>query len=240
MFPRKAVANLASLSNRLGHPCPRQARDQIAEHKLHLLSHENRVKQQNLKTWRERLLSSTAEVGRWLRAKENFPVQCVLDREGRRTSSVVEAAQAIHDYWRLFWRDLDNSRPPLQQRVEALLSAVQDPEESVTFPLPTGEEIFQRARKSTGSGGADGWSGAELKHLPVQVFECFASLASQWVQAGCVPQQVLQARMICVPKQTKIKDHCIAVEHMRPLTVVAVCALPVPRFPKLGERHFGL
>ena len=71
------AANLQALTRVLGSPSLRNARELIRVAKAELDAHDGRVKTQQLRMWRERLLSSTAEVARWLRAKEWPVVHCL-------------------------------------------------------------------------------------------------------------------------------------------------------------------
>ena len=217
------VLNLQALRRVLGTPTLRRTRELIRTAKAELDAHEDRTKTQALKSWRQRLHTSTAEVSRWLKTKETPFVHCLCftDEGGqvRRTASVVEGAQAIYDYWKNFWRRLDRTRPALQARTAALLATVPSPETAVVFPLPRADALQRRARRSTGSGSPDGWLGSELKHLPLPVFETFAQLADVWVSTGSVPAQFTEARMICIPKT--VTDRVCDTASTRPITVMS-------------------
>ena len=217
------VLNLQALRRVLGAPTLRRTRELIRTAKAELDAHEDRTKNQALKSWRQRLYSSTAEVSRWLKSKESPLVHCLCftDEGGQvcRTASVVEGAQAIYDYWKTFWQRLDRNRPALQARTAALLATVPSPENAIVFPLPQADALQSRARKSTGSGSPDGRIGSELKRLPLPVFETFAQLAAVWVSTGSVPAQFTEARMICIPK--KVADRVCDTANTRPITVMS-------------------
>ena len=48
------------------------------------------------------------------------------------------------------------------------------------------------------------------------------SFAERWLQAGELPEALLQARTIFLPKDSKTKDGCIEPMHCRPITILSV------------------
>lgn len=80
---------------------------------------------------------------------------------------------------------------------------------------PSGVEIAAVARTCQGAAGPDGWSGAELRGLPLPVFEVFAQLAARWMKAGKVPGQMCESRMVSIPKPGKVSPgNVIPVQHL--------------------------
>ena len=215
-----------SLSHRLGSPSTQATRDLIHDATTQLRAHEEEVKRNNFKAWRERLFTCSSEVSKWLKAKDHPYVNCVStvgdDERVVRTSSVVEASLAIYNYWKEFWLRLDRTGPSLDRRTETLLATIEQPDQEVALPLPNGADLLAKAREGGGAGSPDGWTGGEIKHLPKEVFETFAALAKGWVENGAVPAQFCQSRMVCLPKPGgHVLNQTVPVDKLRPITVMS-------------------
>ena len=133
-----------------------------------------------------------------------------------------QAVDLIFAYWEDFWKRASDNQPGLDDRVASLLSSYPC-QEACLWEFPTGVQLSAVARASKGSAGPDGWSGDELRHMPVQAFEVFATLAGRWLEAGVAPNQMLESRMVCLPKPGKVRasDNTVSVEHTRPITVLS-------------------
>ena len=179
------------------------------------------MQNQRLRDWRASLVASDPSLGRWLKSKF-----CPVGVHLRSSSGVVAeddatAAGFIVDYWQNFWRDASARMPSRVDRVNALLDSL-PALPVVEWNVPSGRDLWILAQTKSGSGGPDSWTGCELRHFPLQVFDCFARLAGRWLETGLVPHQMCEARMCCLAKQGKLDEHrCISVEHMRPLTVLS-------------------
>ena len=186
-----------------------------------LASLDKRVQNQRLRDWQATLAASDQSLGRWLKSKL-CPVGVHLrSHDGVIAEDDASAAGYIVDYWQKFWQDATATMPCRDDRLGALLDCL-PALPVVEWSVPTGHDMWVLARTKNGSGGPDAWTGRELRHFPVQVFDCFASIAVRWLEFGNVPHQMREARMCSLPKQGKIDDHrCISVEHMRPLTVLS-------------------
>lgn len=133
-----------------------------------------------------------------------------------------EAADLMFAYRENFWKRASDNQPGLDDRVASLLSSYPC-QEACLWEFPTGVQLSAVARAGKGSAGPDGWSGDELRHMPVHVFEVFATLAGRWLRAGVAPNQMLESRMVCLPKPGKVRasDNTVSVEHTRPITVLS-------------------
>ena len=74
----------------------------------------------------------------------------------------------------------------------------------MTWSLPSGDQLFERACRSSGAAGVDSWSGTELSSLPLVVMEVFSAISRPWVLAGAAPAQFSECRMVLLPKEGKI------------------------------------
>lgn len=74
----------------------------------------------------------------------------------------------------------------------------------MTWSLPTGAQLLERARNSSGAAAVDFWSGSELASLPLGVMEVFADISRRWVLAGAAPEQFSECRMVLLPKEGKV------------------------------------
>ena len=74
----------------------------------------------------------------------------------------------------------------------------------MSWSLPSGDQLFERARRSSGAAGVDSWSGNELSSLPLVVMEVFSAISRRWVLAGAAPAQFSECRMVLLPKEAKL------------------------------------
>jgi hypothetical protein len=173
-----------------------------------LASLDKSVQNQRLRDWRASLVASDPSLGRWLKSKS-----CPVGVHLRSSSGVVAeddatAAGFIVDYWQNFWRDASARMPSRVDRVNALLDSL-PALPVVEWNVPSGRDLWILAQTKSGSGGPDSWTGCELRHFPLQVFDCFARLAGRWLETGLVPHQMCEARMCCLAKQGKLDEHLL-------------------------------
>ena len=71
-----------------------------------------------------------------------------------------------------------------------------------------------------GSAGPDGWTGPEIAHLPLEALMVFRQVALRWEACGKVPATLREAHMVSIPKDDKVLDGVLAVQHTRPITVL--------------------
>ena len=130
----------------------------------------------------------------------------VTDRHNRPANTWHEAAAAIHDFWTHLWSEHAQFRIWLLDPIGCSPVSVS----------------VSRAQSGKGTGGPDGWAADEIKHLPFQTFEILSQLFEQFATIGEVPLQFQQARMVCLPKPGKVKNHAVSVDGTRPITIMSV------------------
>ncbi|CAL1170384.1 unnamed protein product, partial [Cladocopium goreaui] len=82
----------------------------------------------------------------------------------RSLARAYEALQLIHDYWTHQWSGV---RPDSTEASKKLAQDFGLFSTSQPWTNISQGELWQAVRNSNGSAGCDGWSGSELKHLPV-------------------------------------------------------------------------
>ena len=79
------------------------------------------------------------------------------------------------------------------------------------------------AQDSHGAAGHDTWTAQELKYLPLDVFNTVSELLRAFATARDVSRSSLrQSRMVCLPKDGKIRDYSIKAGDARPISVMSV------------------
>ena len=224
--------NLRSkVTRRLGYvPSILQIEIEISHLSQEISSLEASAKRLKLATWKQAVIDDDKALGCWLRSK------CVRNAcfvQG--SDSTSGACRLIHDYWSNFWHEAERDCPSVDARISALVRDLPGASE-MTWSLPSGAQLYERARRSRGAAGVDSWSGSEIASLPVIVMDAFAALARRWVLAGAAPEQFSECRMVLLPKEGKVDVSLVTtVANLRPISVLSCwwrlwigCVLRVP------------
>ena len=224
--------NLRSkVTRRLGYvPSILQIEIEISHLSQEISSLEASAKRLRLATWKQAVIDDDKALGCWLRSK------CVRNAcfvQG--SDSTSGACRLIHDYWSKFWHEAERDCPSVDARISALVRDLPGASE-MTWSLPSGAQLYERARQSRGAAGVDSWSGSEIASLPVIVMDAFAALARRWVLAGAAPVQFSECRMVLLPKEGKVDVSLVTtVADLRPISVLSCwwrlwigCVLRVP------------
>ncbi|CAE7266327.1 unnamed protein product [Symbiodinium sp. KB8] len=165
-------ANLAAHRDALGDLDSLQVSNAIASLKADLRRAETQVKARALQDWRARVTQDTAELSKWLKSKTAEHAHCVEDEQGEVSETLPAAAETIASYWQDFWSSLRAHRPPLTERVQALVAGI---------PLP--------ARLMKGAGGPDGWHAQEdvAAITGEDVYETLHSIFHEYSSRGFLP-----------------------------------------------------
>ena len=84
----------------------------------------------------------------------------------------------------------------------------------------TPEELFHAARAAEGAAGPDGWSAAEVNHLPRTAWAIFRILWERWTERNQYPIAWRHIRISMIPKVNH--DGHIEASDMRPISVQSV------------------
>ena len=188
----------------------------------HLNSLDVAAKRSKLQNWRQAMINDDAALGAWLKSKTSPMGAFVQTPSGSIALTQSEAAQVVFDYWTDFWRKSEAECPSVEARCRSITDGMQDGDPLV-WGAPTGAQLLQRAQKCRGAGGPDCWTGSELRYLPPVIFDMFSSHGSRWLQAGSVPEQFSESRMVLLPKEGKVNEqNVIQVEHLRPITILSI------------------
>ena len=213
-------ANLAAHRDALGDLDSLQVSNAIASLKADLHRTETQVKARALQDWRARITQDTAELSKWLKSNEH--AHCIEDEQGEVSETLPAAAETIASYWQDFWSSLRANRPPLTERVQAVVAGIPLPAREASLPLPPPELLLSQARLMKGAGGPDGWHAQEVCHLPLGVFQLFRSLLDLFSRTSGLPRQFFQSRMVCLPKPGKVTAGRVRVQDTRPITIQTV------------------
>ena len=177
---------------------------------------------QRLRQWRHRVGSAGKAATRWLArvAKPKPPALQIRSDTGEvsYTQGTDEQLRALGQFWRHVW---DRELPDRQRAVEQWLEHVQPSNILRGMDIAdfvTGENLQKAASGS--AAGPDGWSGDEMIHLPLPVYDEFATLLLRWFSRKNLPRVLRGARQVHLPKD--IMDACsnsLPPEKMRPLSV---------------------
>lgn len=96
----------------------------ITDIQRELCNSESSERNQSIASWRHRMVSSDAELSRWLKNRSADCAASVVDRFGRITESDVEAAAAVADFWDDFWQRARARQPSFSDRVASLLAGL--------------------------------------------------------------------------------------------------------------------
>jgi hypothetical protein len=192
----------------------------IADIQRDLHSVESSQRNHSIASWRHKMVTSDAELSRWLKNRSANCAASVIDQSGYVTESDVEAAAAVSNFWSDFWQRARARQPSFSDRVASLLAGLPSFQVCQWDP-PSASLLQSTARGGRGSHGPDGWVAREIGSLPLPVFELFSLLGARWMQSAQVPGQFLESRMISLVKPGKIVDHTIGVDNLRPITVLS-------------------
>jgi len=171
-----------------------------------------------LKTWRQNM-QNVQLLSAWLKSKD-APATGAVATENEVAETVVEEARMIHQYWSQFWARLSDGRASVDGRCEALFHGI--PKNSpYPWTAPTGLQLMATAQKAKGVGGTDGWTAVELKFLPLAAFDKVSVFFQKAVSHEEFPYQFKQARMVCLPKPSKIDRFQVHPKDCRPITIMS-------------------
>ena len=117
-----------------------------------------------------------------------------------------EAIAMIRRFWVDFGSEAEANSPSTDEITRVLLQHT-DTVDGMDLSPPNVSELTAVATSMGGCGGVDGWAGDELSALPVQFWPLFHALTMRWMSAGRVPEMILQARTVFLPKPHKVKDN---------------------------------
>jgi hypothetical protein len=198
-----------------------KAENQISQLNLQLKQSETQRKSDAIKQWKHGINTGDFKyLGAWIRKQFQAPHNLVLTSQGQKACTPSEALQMIHDYWTHQWSGV---RPDSTEASKKLAQDFGVFSKSQPWTNISQGELWQAVRNSNGSAGCDGWSGSELKHLPVPAITCFHQCTCRWFKHGLVPSQFLESRQVCLPKTHKsVDDIHLDISHIRPVSVLSV------------------
>ena len=177
---------------------------------------EQEAKRLRLAKWKHDIISYDKALSRWLRTRRSQG-PCFI----RGADTLGAACKLIHDHWAGFWDERERNCPSVADRTAALLHDLPASAE-MTWSFPSGELLFERARRSSGAAGVDSWSGAELSALPLVVMQVFAQLSRRWTLAASAPSQFSECRMVLLPKDNKADESLFTnVGDLRPISILS-------------------
>ena len=136
---------------------------------------------------------------------------------GREASQPQEVNSLIHQYWTDLWRRSDIDVGHMANKLAMDFGPTQEHEWQ---PL-TLNELWTACRNAKGAMGPDGYSGSELKHMPLGAIEDFHRCSLRWWETSYLPKQFMQSRQINIHKPHKIVNGKAEVSDLRPLSVLS-------------------
>ncbi|CAE7709102.1 Pol [Symbiodinium sp. CCMP2592] len=182
--------------------------------------------QERLRRWRRRVSQCGKAATNWLARKDiaRPPALQIRTDDGhsRLTQDVQEQLHEVKAFWKRVWDR------PLPDRMQAIRAWTAHVRPSAAFAnnteladIVTGAHLQNAAAHlGEGSAGPDGWSGSELRHLPLEIYEEYARLLLRWFARGELPKILCGARQIHLPKcDVDQISNSIPVDKMRPISV---------------------
>ena len=192
--------------------------NQLSTAKDDLIRSEAQFRSERLTAWKQKFVGQTKFASAWLHSRNSPGQVCIAEDDGS-LGDHSTAVGAIRNYWNTFWREAKTSSPPDADITATLIEHTTD--FPVTDLMPSADDLANIASAMRGSGGADGWRGDDISVLPRDFWPIFHFVVSRWLQAGQVPEVVLQARTVFIPKPHKVKEGRIKPADVRPITVCA-------------------
>ncbi|CAE7396951.1 dlpC, partial [Symbiodinium sp. CCMP2456] len=164
------------------------------------------------------------KLGRWIKGREVDQKSVVLVREGLVAGNRQQALEFIRAHWQSLWAQQRERRQDPSAVAATLLEGFPEGQRrQVQWQQVTAEHMQRAFSQVQGSAGPDGWTAAEVKHFPAPCVALMHQLSLRWLQAGRLPRQLREVRMVNLPKSQKIKaDHTLEAGHTRPISVASV------------------
>ena len=122
---QELVALKVQLSKRFGDALTlRHLVVHIADIQREVHSVESSQRNHSIASWRHKMVTSDAELSRWLKNRSANCAASVIDQSGSVTESDVEAATAVSNFWSDFWHRARARQPRFSDRVASLLAGL--------------------------------------------------------------------------------------------------------------------
>ena len=107
------------------------------------------------------------------------------------------------------------------KKVHEIVKRIKVYGKAIEWKRPDVKEFVKAARAAEGAAGPDGWTGAEVAALPLEVLEIAFRMLKGWEEEGKVPKPIRQARQVNLTKPAKINKGKLAAENTRPISVLS-------------------
>ena len=169
-----------------------------------------------LAEWRARMRAGGKEVTKWMKPHKPPTPQLVSDDP---SATATQTLDCIRSYWQRIWRRADIvPHLPAQFAAEEPLAGPQ------SDWLPDASCIHRAALSASGSAaGCDGWSGSEVCHWPLVVWEHYRNLVLHWSRLNKYPTAWQQLRQVHLRKtDEETTNGAVPVESLRPIVVESI------------------
>lgn len=197
----------------------RNVLQELTVSRTNLTALEKNVRERRLQNWKERIDNDISFTSKWLK-KRFQPQNLHVKVEGAPPCSDVDGVKHIRQFWEEFWSSMAVESPDTDSITHQLL--LDTPlQRARQWTAPSAELLKLQAAKGRGSSGTDGWSGDDLSALPLGAWQLFSDLANRWLEAEEVPEVLLHARAVFLPKSDKVEGQAIAPGNARPITILS-------------------
>ena len=194
------------------------AQDGITDVQSKISSEETNRRNTRLHEWKVRINDPTLKgLASWVKRKTSAVASATVHYMGREASQPQEVNSLIHQYWTDLWRRSDIDVGHAANNLATDFGPTQQHEWQ---PL-TLNELWTACRNAKGAMGPDGYSGSELKHMPLGAIEDFHRCSLRWWETSYLPKQFMQSRQINIHKPHKIVNGKAEVSDLRPLSVLS-------------------
>ncbi|CAE7718653.1 dlpC, partial [Symbiodinium necroappetens] len=186
---------------------------------------EAALKDKALKQWKSDMSSGNLrKLSRWIKGREVDQKSVVLVREGLAAGNRQQALEFIRAHWQSLWAQQRERRQDPSAVAATLLEGFPEGQRrQVQWQQVTAEHLQKAFSQVKGSAGPDGWTAEEVKHFPAPCVALMHQLCLRWLQAGLLPRQLREVKMVNLPKPQKIKaDHTLEAGHTRPISVASI------------------
>jgi hypothetical protein len=190
-------------------------------------------KNAKLRQWRADM-KDVGKVGRWLKRRLAPPAgSTILHRKGVQAENSQQALDFIAEHWKdidkeaLKGDSLDTAASHMVDMFGSGLAPHHGPDDAgdggddLEHIAPSIDDLLAWAASATGAAGPDGWSAAELRHLPRDAWALFRVIALSWTHHGRAPRDLHLSRQVSLVKPGKAKDGLVDTGDLRPITVMS-------------------
>ena len=155
---------------------------------------------------------------KWVR-RSGKPAPAFVSLDGTPSNGVACSLTFLRTFWRRIWQrevsPVDANRAWSDEHARQRNAVPR-----LGWQPLTAAELQEQARASNGkAAGADGWSGDEIRHWTLPIWQAYADLWNRWIDHRCYPTEWRYYLQVHLPKQDPHPVFGLDVGDARPLVL---------------------